>query len=620
MDFTKYPLLKTIDSPADLKKLSYEEIDRLCAEIRELLIENVDLSGGHLASNLGVVELTIALHRTLNMPSDKIVFDVGHQCYTHKLLTGRREFFDTLRSPGGLSGFTKRGESPYDAFGAGHSSTSVSAALGLAIADKFQGLDNVTVALLGDGAFTGGIVHEALNNIPADLPFIIVLNENEMSIAKNTGAFASHIAKIRNSGSYYKAKKHTRNIISGIPLIGKPIIRAMIRSKQFIKNAIYSSNYFEDMGLFYIGPVDGHDVQRLEGALKDAISRKTGVIIHVKTTKGKGMVAAEEAPALYHSVTPKAKRTDSATFSSTFGELMCEYAQKDDKICAITAAMADGCGLSGFEAAFPNRLFDVGIAEEHAAIFAAGLAAGGMKPVFAVYSTFLQRAYDCVIHDVALQNLPVIFAIDRAGLAAADGPTHHGIYDVAFLSTVPNVEIWSPYDYASLKTAFESAMKAENPVCIRYPSGVENSEIARQVPIQKGHLRLSFEGECDGYIITYGRITAEAIRACARLKELGKNVKIILLNRLRPYGLIASEILEQIGGDNAPVVFLEEGVRAAGASENLCRHLLQREGLGARGVKILAIHGDFGFSKKGESLYKTLGICADNVVDAFCNM
>lgn len=618
MDFTKYPLLKTIDSPADLKKLDSKQLDALCKEIRELLIENVDLSGGHLASNLGVVELTIALHRALDLPKDKIVFDVGHQCYTHKLLTGRREFFDTLRSPGGLSGFTKRSESPYDAFGAGHSSTSVSAALGLAIADKLQGKEGLTVALLGDGAFTGGIVHEALNNIPKDLPFIIVLNENEMSISKNTGAFASHIAKVRNSGSYYKAKKHTRNIISRIPLIGKPIVNALIRLKQSLKNAIYSSNYFEDMGLFYIGPVDGHDISRLEAALGDAISRKTGVIIHVKTTKGKGLTEAEEAPALYHSVTPKAKRKDSATFSSTFGELLCSYAENDPKICAITAAMADGCGLTGFEAAYPDRLFDVGIAEEHAAIFAAGLAAGGMKPVFAVYSTFLQRAYDCVIHDVALQDLPVIFAVDRAGLAAADGPTHHGIYDVAFLSTVPNVEIWSPYDFESLKTAFDHAVKAKNPVCIRYPSGVENSDISKRVPVEKGHMRLSFEGECDGYVITYGRITAEAIKACDQLAKMGKRVKIVLLNRLRPYELIANEILSEISQNSAPVVFLEEGVRAAGASENLCRHLLKSEGFGARKIKILAVHDDFGFSKKGESIYKTLGICADDVVRAFC--
>lgn len=617
MDFTNYPILKTINSPADLKKLSYGELGALCKEIRALLIKNVDRSGGHLASNLGVVELTIALHRVLNLPDDKIVFDVGHQCYTHKLLTGRREFFDTLRSPGGLSGFTKRDESPYDAFGAGHSSTSVSAALGLAIADKFEGKDNVTVALLGDGAFTGGIVHEALNNIPTDLPFIIVLNENEMSISKNTGAFASHIAKIRNSGSYYKAKKRTRNIISSVPLVGKPVINAMIRSKQFLKNAIYSSNYFEDMGLFYIGPVDGHDIQRLEGAIKDAVSRKTGVIIHVKTVKGKGLSAAEQSPNLYHSVTPKAKRSDCATFSSVFGDLLCEYAEKDKKICAITAAMADGCGLTGFEKAYPDRFFDVGIAEEHAAIFAAGLAAGGMKPVFAVYSTFLQRSYDCLIHDVALQKLPVIFGIDRAGLAAADGPTHHGIYDVAFLSTIPNIDIWSPYDYESLRVAFKSALDSKIPVCIRYPSGAANEDIAKRVPIVSSHLRLSFEGECDGYIVTYGRITAQALRAADMLSERGKRIKIILLNRLRPYKLIADEILSEISGTDTPVVFLEEGVRAAGAAENLCRYLREDQSFRSRDVRVLAIDEDFGFSKKGEDLYKTLGISADDVVKLF---
>ena len=617
MDFTKYPILKTIDSPSDVKKLSYDELDKLCAEIRTLLIENVDLSGGHLASNLGVVELTIALHRVLDLPSDKIVFDVGHQCYTHKLLTGRREFFDTLRSSGGLSGFTKRSESEYDPFGAGHSSTSVSAALGLAIADKLQGKNSMTVALLGDGAFTGGIVHEALNNIPADLPFVIVLNENEMSISKNTGAFASHIAKIRNTKSYYKAKKRTRNFFSKIPLIGKPLINVLVNTKQFLKNAIYSSNYFEDMGLFYIGPVDGHDITRLEDALKDAISRKTGVIIHVKTTKGKGLSAAEQDPGLYHSVTPKAKRSDCATFSSVFGDILCEKAQDDKNICAITAAMADGCGLTRFATQFPDRLFDVGIAEEHAAIFAAGLAAGGVKPVFAVYSTFLQRAYDCVIHDVALQNLPVVFAIDRAGLAAADGPTHHGIYDVAFLSTIPGVEIWSPYDYDSMKLAFEYAFKSQNPVCVRYPSGAANESIAGHVPIVRGDIRISFEGECDGYIITYGRITAEAIRACDRLSDAGKRVKIILLNRLRPYDAIADQILAELACKQAPIVFLEEGIRTAGASENLYRTMHEKTDFRSRDVKILAIDGDFGYSKKGEKLNKTLGISADDALAAF---
>ena len=482
----------------------------------------------------------------------------------------------------------------------------------------------MTVALLGDGAFTGGIVHEALNNIPKDLPLIIILNENEMSISKNTGAFASYIAKIRNSGSYFRAKKHTRNALSVIPLIGKPLVKGLIRSKQFLKNALYSSNYFEDMGLFYVGPVDGHDIQTLEGAIKEAVSRRCGVIIHVKTVKGKGMAEAENAPNLYHSVRPKAKNSDKnspdeITFSEKFGEIICQKAENDKKIFAITAAMADGCGLNNFEAAYPDRFFDVGIAEEHAAIFAAGLAAGGVRPVFAVYSTFLQRAYDCVLHDVALQDLPVIFAVDRAGIAAADGPTHHGIFDVSFLSGIPGVQIWSPYDFESMEEAFERAWSTtDHPVCIRYPSGKEISGIGEAVPIKCGSLRLSDTDprEADGVIITYGRIAAEAIKAKAELEKDGKKILLVVMNKLRPYREAAESILSLLDERKIPVVFLEEGIRSGGASENLYIIMKENPKIASKSVKILAIDEPFKPSAKDASTYENFGIGAPDVTRA----
>ena len=380
------------------------------------------------------------------------------------------------------------------------------------------------------------------------------------------------------------------------------------------------------MGLFYVGPVDGHDIQTLEGAIKEAVSRRCGVIIHVKTVKGKGMTEAENAPDLYHSVKPRAKATATdkkssgdGSFSEKFGEIICQRAEKDKNVFAITAAMADGCGLNNFEASFPDRFFDVGIAEEHAAIFAAGLAAGGVRPVFAVYSTFLQRAYDCVLHDVALQDLPVIFAVDRAGIAAADGPTHHGIFDVSFLSGIPKVQIWSPFDYRSMEEAFESAWSTEDaPVCIRYPSGKEISGIGEAVPRKYGELRLSDTDpkEADAVIITYGRIAAEAIKAKGELEKKGKKILIVVMNKLRPYEKVADSILSLLDERKIPLVFLEEGIRSGGASENLYIIMKENPKIASKNVKILAIDDAFKPSMKGVGTYDNFGIGANHVVRA----
>ena len=433
MDITKFPILSNIKSPSDVKSLSREELLALANELREILISSVSVTGGHLASNLGAVELSIALHYVFDSPRDHIIWDVGHQCYAHKLLTGRAERFDTLRTPGGLSGFTKRSESEHDPFGSGHSSTSLSAGLGFAVADKLDKKKTFTVAVIGDGAFTGGMVSEALNNIDPSLPFIIIFNENEMSISKNVGAFARYISNIRSTKKYFTVKNNTKSALSRT-VLGIKLANGLRRLKRKIKNNIYGSNYFENIGLKYLGPVDGNDTEKVIELLEQARKRGTSAVVHLKTKKGLGYPMAEAEPEKFHIVYPK--EIPEKTFSSVFGEHLEDIAEKNERVCAITAAMSHGCGLDNFEKRFPDRFFDVGIAEAHAATFAAGLAAAGKIPVFAVYSSFLQRSYDSLVHDIALQELPVVVAIDRAGLADADGPTHHGIFDVSFLTGI----------------------------------------------------------------------------------------------------------------------------------------------------------------------------------------
>lgn len=615
-DNEKYQYLNRINSPEDVKALDEKALPLLAQEIRSFLVESVEQTGGHLASNLGAVELSIALHRVFSTPRDHIVFDVGHQSYVHKLLTGRKDRFHTLRQGGGLSGFTKRCESEHDCFGAGHSSTSVSAAIGLARADAMNGSDAYTVAVVGDGAFTGGMIHEALNNCDKRLRLIVVINENEMSISQNIGRFAESLSKIRSGEGYFLTKQATVRLLNAIPFVGKYICRGLKKVKRILKNMLYGSNYFEKMGLYYLGPVDGNDMEAVEGILRLACEQNDSVIVHLKTQKGKGYAPAEENPDRYHSLSPKNEIKESESFSERFGAHLTKLANEDDSICAITAAMGSGTGLSEFEKTHPNRFFDVGIAEAHAVTYAAGLAAGGKRPVVAIYSTFLQRAYDNIIHDVALQKLPVCFCIDRAGLNPADGPTHHGIFDVAFLSQIPNVTVYTPATYGVMEKAMELALNANEPVAIRYPRGGEKERVVSHfyrdgVPENLG-IRADFErGEpLSAVIITHGRMALEALAAQEMLMQKGIRVGIVLAEVIKPYGKLAELVRDAMGDVSCPVVTLEEEIRAGGFGMLLVDQLKEFPEFAMRKYAVMAVDNTFGEQKCGENIYKTLGIDA----------
>ena len=607
----KYSFLNTNDSKLDLKKINKDEAEILAKDIRNFLVDSVKITGGHLASNLGVVELTLALHKVFDTPNDRIIWDVGHQSYVHKIVTGRAGEFDNLRTPGGLSGFTKRAESEHDAYGTGHSSTAISAAIGFAEADRLLGRNNYTVAVVGDGAFTGGLVHEALNNIDKNLRLIIILNENEMSISKNIGSFSRHIAKMRATRGYLKTKSFTRSVVTHIPLIGKGIFRGIRRIKKGVKNAMYGSNYFEDIGLYYLGPADGNNFEAVENLLHEAVASGQSTVIHLKTTKGKGYAPAEENPNEYHSVAPQ-NSAPKTNFSAAMGEALTALAAEDDKIVAITAAMEDGCGLAAFTSSYPDRFFDVGIAEEHALIFAAGLKLGGMKPVVPIYSSFLQRGYDSILHDIALQHIPIVVPIDRASLAASDGPTHHGIYDVSFLASVPDITLYAPATYSSLARYLKDGLASAQPTFIRYPNSEEFLPITYT---QIKNLYYNNVENPNGVIITYGGIVKEAEKAAAILSEKGFACGILLLEELKP--LDTSTILDMLP-PNCPIVFLEEGARAGGVGVSLYDAIRTDSKMKNRTYTVLAIDS-FAEGVKGESLFKTCGISAQDVVNAFQN-
>ncbi len=618
-----YPILDTIHSPADLKALPEAQLDALAAELRAYLVEAVTAQGGHLASNLGVVELTMALHRVFTTPHDHIIFDVGHQCYVHKLLTGRRDRFPTLRQSGGLSGFTLRTESEHDCFGAGHASTSLSAALGFAQADRLAGSDAYTVAIVGDGAFTGGMIHEALNNCSRHLRLIIILNENEMSISRNTGKFAKNLARLRTSKSYIRTKAATRSFISHIPLIGRPLFEGIKTVKQTVKNIVYGSNYFEDLGLYYLGPVDGHDIGALENLIHEAIAAGQSAVIHVKTHKGHGYTPAEEAPGPYHAIPPAGKAALPATFSSVFGETLTEMAAADNRICAITAAMSDGTGLEPFRAAHKSRFFDVGIAEEHAVTFAAGLAAEGMRPVCAIYSTFLQRAYDSIIHDVALQKLPVIFAVDRAGLNGGDGATHHGLFDVAYLCQIPELTLYTPATLGGLRASMQAAIALDAPVAIRYPNGGDipaildafyGGESVELTPAARTNY--ADPNGLDAVIVVHGRMAAEALAAADALAARGVKVGIILLEIIKPFAAAASLITERLPAHPATVLFLEEEIRAGGMGMLLADALRDAPIMQNKRVRVLAVDDDFVRLDRAIPVRKAAGVDKNAIIAA----
>lgn len=613
-----YELLENINSASDVKKLSGSDVLELCDEIREFLVEKVTKSGGHLASNLGSVELTVALHRVFDSPSDHIIFDVGHQSYVHKLLTDRRDMFDTLRTPGGLSGFTSRRESDHDPFGAGHSSTSISAALGFAESDKLLGKDNHTVAVVGDGAFTGGLIHEAINNCKQDLNLVIVLNENGMSISTNNGAFASYLSNFRTSKRYIAAKNTTRSLLNHIPLLGKPIAYCASGAKRLVKRVVYKTNYFEDLGFYYIGVVDGHDPVKVERALRKAKQLNKCVFVHIKTKKGKGYIEAEQYPEKFHSVAGGG--SDNGTFHSVFADTLIDLAKEHTDAIAITAAMGIGTGLSEFEKSYPDRYFDVGIAESHALTFSAGLAANGMKPFVAIYSTFLQRAYDNIVHDVALQGLPVKMFIDRAGLAVSDGATHHGIFDVAFLSHIPDVEIIAPSDYESLRESVSYAYNADHPIAVRYPNSSESKRVNAHFAYSDRTLGIKADFDPThppkNIYVTYGSIAERAIDAKDILSDLGIDCGILLIERIKPYDNAVS-FIESILTDDSHIVYVEEGVKIGGAAMITRDTLYERGALDKVRFDIAAIYSGFANPSVSCDLYDYVGLSGEKLAAYF---
>jgi len=589
MSESKY--LKNITSPKDVKKLNKKELEILAQEIREELIETVTLNGGHLASNLGVVELSIALHLVFNSPHDHIIWDVGHQSYTHKLLTGRYEQFGTLRTKGGLSGFSRPCESEHDFFYSGHSGTAVSAALGIAEAKAIKHDNSYVVAVVGDGSFTGGLVYEALNNAGrTNSRLIVILNDNEMSISKNVGAMARYLTVIRTKPRYYRLKETTETVLNHIPLIGKHMSNAIFKFKTFFKNAIYRSTWFEELGFRYIGPIDGHNIQQLSEALDSAKIVNHPVLLHINTVKGKGYDLAEQSPIKFHGV-PKFDMnsgdpiSSGKNFSAQFGEFMCEVAEKDKRICAITAAMSVGTGLEAFRAKFGSRFFDVGIAESHAVTFASGLAKVNLVPVFAVYSSFLQRSYDQLIHDAALQKQKIVLAIDRAGFVGEDGETHQGLFDAAFLNSVPDIIVYSPATYAELKRDMNSALYHDkNVVAVRYPRG-EECIFPEDFKPSHGSFDIYGDADADTVIATYGRCSSFACAAIAKLAEKGIHAKVLKLNRIKP---IDGKAVETIIGAQQ-IFFFEEGIRTGGIGEKLALLLLEE---GYKGKYSLTAVGD----------------------------
>ncbi len=606
----EYKILNTIKSPQDVKKLNKDDINVLCNEIRTEIIDVVSKNGGHLASSLGAVELTVALHRSFSSPDDAIIFDVGHQSYAHKLLTGRLPSFKTLRQEGGISGFMRPQESKHDPFVTGHSSNSISAAYGIYKAKALNGEQGTAIAVIGDGAMTGGMAYEALNNAAAKKSnFIVVLNDNKMSISHNVGAMPRAFTKMRGKG-YYKMKFAISKFLLKIPLIGKPIYKFVSRIKGGLKSIVYRNNIFTSLGLNYLGPVNGHDIESMESLFNIAKNYNRPTLVHVVTTKGKGYAPAESKPKDYHGVSAfdiqKGKSaSDGKTYSDIAGEALCELAEQNPKICAITAAMAEGTGLKDFAANYKNRFFDVGIAEQHAVTFAAGLATGGMVPYFAVYSSFLQRGYDQVLHDAAIANLPIKLLVDRAGIVGDDGESHQGVFDVAYLSTIPNVNIYSPTFYDELKNMISDTAATNELSVIRYPRGVENKNFNGEI---KGDCTvLSQKGR--KAIVTYGRIFSNAVDAQKALN----NIDVIKLNKIYP---IADKIIDLLLRYDE-IYFFEEGVLSGGVAEHIACRLLQK-GFGGK-YSVTAIPDEFVGAAAVSSSLKKYHLDTDSMIDIVGN-
>ncbi|MBQ8545627.1 MAG: 1-deoxy-D-xylulose-5-phosphate synthase [Clostridia bacterium] len=594
-----------------LKGMSNKQMIELCAKIRKQIIDTVSTNGGHLASNLGMVEATVALHKVFNSPNDKIIFDVGHQSYAHKIITGREDSFSTLRQFGGISGFPNRAESEHDILNEGHSGTSISAAIGIAEANKLQGKDNYTIAVIGDGSLTNGMVYEALNNASnKDLKLIILVNDNEMSISKNVGGLHNYFSKLRVSKRYFIFKRRIKKGFSWIPLLGKPLTRLSAHIKNATRRIFVKDNFFEELGLEYLGPIDGNNIKRLVQVLEEAKTRRGCTVVHIRTKKGLGYEYAENEPDKYHGIgkfdieNGCVLSTDES-FSCHMGKKLTEMAENDEKICAITAAMCDGTGLAPFYEKYPERLFDVGIAEEHAVTFASGLSVSGMKPVVALYSTFAQRTYDQMLHDVAIQRLPMTLLLDRCGLVGGDGITHQGIFDYPLFSAIPNAYIYSPVSYGELDYCLERAIEDDNFDIIRYPKGKENlyTPFKNMVVDEKNLISYSENiNEAKKVIISYGRITALANEVAGELGDCA----VIKLIRIFPLDF---EKLGELLDGKELIYVLEESYKYGGVGEKIIANVKTQAKTYNHAIEAFVEHGEL------NDLYNFCGFTKDNIIN-----
>ena len=600
--------------PQDLKAMDYDELELLTYEIRDFLVESVSKTGGHLASNLGAVELSIALHKVFDSPKDKLIWDVGHQTYVHKILTGRASGFSGLRQLDGMSGFPKSKESPHDIFDTGHSSTSISLGLGMAAARDLNGEDYNVVSVIGDGAMTGGVAFEALNNVSSlNSKMIVILNDNEMSISKNTGGFPKYLSKLRGSGKYVSIKSQIKKNVLKVPVIGEGVVAGMKHARDSIKYAMIDGIMFEELGFKYFGPIDGHDIQELCETLELAKNYHKPVFIHVMTKKGKGYSKAEEHPDMFHVIGPfdmdtglPLKKSSLPSYSKVFGNKLCEMAGKDERVTAVSAAMIDGTGLEGFNKLFPKRMFDVGIAEGHAVTFAAGLAKAGLKPYVAVYSTFLQRAYDQIIEDVCLQELPVTFCIDRAGIVGADGETHHGIFDISYLRHIPNMTIMAPKDGDELEAMLEYSLQLDGPCAIRYPRGsAETIGKTNKIQIGKSH---HLKRGTDVEIWSVGTMAKIVLEAADILKSNGISASVINAEFIKP---LDKEKLEKSASKYPLIVTVEDNMVSGGFGESV------KEYLKGNDLKVINVGWPDSFIEHGtaDELYKKHGMDAKSIAE-----
>ncbi len=571
--------LRQIHAPSDIQKLKTAELKDLCQQLRDKMVETVSTTGGHLSSNLGTVELTVALHRVFTTPHDTVVWDVGHQCYAHKLLTDRYERFDTLRQKDGISGFPKPTESEHDSFITGHSSTSISAANGIAKAKTLTGDDGYTVAVIGDGALTGGLAYEGLSNAGrSDDRLIVILNDNKMSISRNVGFVARYLTHLRSRVRYVRWKQKARNLLSHIPLIGRPVNGWLRDIKKGMKRSIFANtSFFENMGFYYMGPVDGHDLDDLHQALLAAKTVQRPVLLHVETVKGKGIAFAEKSPDTYHGISgfdpvTGQPKSGGENFSSRFGQALCRLAAEDDRIVAVTAAMKNGTCLSAFAEQYPTRFFDTGIAEEHAVTFSSGMAAGGLLPVFAVYSTFLQRSYDQLLNDTSIMDNHIVLAIDRAGVVPDDGETHQGLYDVAMLRTIPHTTLFAPCNYRELELHLRQALYDTTGIAaVRYPKGAEPATLADYEPVYGAYDYIDGKNS-DLLVVTYGRLFGTVGEIARRYQRNGRHLSVLKLNRLLPL----DEDALALAAKYDRVLFVEESGRRGGMGELLGSLLLER--------------------------------------------